>query len=276
MKRFNLYLDEKACDLVSMKQIKAFEKFVDNMFKRFNIDFNFTKHFGDRMGDDRNDPCISMKELADFIKKIYKRQGKSIKGVAGAEAVIKDMQSDLNIPVAVKYDQKNDEFDVVMKTIMRKKNFHTPDKVIKYESYIAEAFNTKIKWTKMDSRSASSGGNIQKYRGKIDNQNIEMSYTVASTAPEVNIVFTVDGTMKVTGKGNQMKIFGAVINHITSWIKEHPEINLINFSSHKEDPDDNSRSKLYSRLVKRYASKMGFKVDEIDLEIFVLYILKRK
>ena len=276
MKRFNSYLDERACDLVNMKQIKAFEKFVDNMFKRFNIDFNFTKHFGDRMSDSRNEPCISMKELADFIKKIYKRQGKSIKSVAGAEAVIKDMQSDLNIPVAVKYDQKNDEFDVVMKTIMRKKNFHTPDKVIKYESYIAEAFNTKIKWTKMDSRSASSGGNIQKYRGKIDNQNIEMSYTIASTAPEVNIVFTVDGTMKVTGKGNQMKIFGAVINHITSWIKEHPEINLINFSSHKEDPNDNSRSKLYSRLVKRYASKMGFKVDEIDIDVMVLYILKRK
>jgi len=276
MKRFNSYLDERACDLVSMKQIKAFEKFVDNMFKRFNIDFNFTKHFGDRMGDDRNDPCISMKELADFIKKIYKRQGKSIKGVAGAEAVIKDMQSDLNIPVAVKYDQKNDEFDVVMKTIMRKKNFHTPDKVIKYESYIAEAFNTKIKWTKMDSRSASSGGNIQKYRGKIDNQNIEMSYTIASTAPEVNIVFTVDGTMKITAKGNQMKIFGAVINHITSWIKEHPEINLVNFSSHKEDPNDNSRSKLYSRLVKRYASKMGFKVEEIDIDVMVLYVLKRK
>ena len=73
MKRFNSYLDERACDLVNMKQIKAFEKFVDNMFKRFNIDFNFTKHFGDRMGDDRNDPCISMKELADFIKKRNRR-----------------------------------------------------------------------------------------------------------------------------------------------------------------------------------------------------------
>tara|TARA_E500000331_G_C17166544_1_gene674103 strand:- start:53 stop:505 length:453 start_codon:yes stop_codon:yes gene_type:complete len=145
-----------------------------------------------------------------------------------------------------------------------------------FYQHMNEAFDTKIKWTKMDSRSASSGGNIQKYRGKIDNQNIEMSYTIASTAPEVNIVFTVDGTMKVTGKGNQMKIFGAVINHITSWIKEHPEINLVNFTSHKEDPDDNSRSKLYSRLVKRYASKMGFKVDEIDIDVMVLYILKRK
>ena len=155
-------------------------------------------------------------------------------------------------------------------------NDNGKDQMKTFYQYMNEAFDTKIKWTKMDSRSASSGGNIQKYRGKIDNQNIEMSYTIASTAPEVNIVFTVDGTMKVTGKGNQMKIFGAVINHITSWIKEHPEINLVNFTSHKEDPDDNSRSKLYSRLVKRYASKMGFKVDEIDIDVMVLYILKRK
>lgn len=134
MKTFKTFITEqKSCDLVGIDKIRAFEKFVDRMFKKLGIDFKFTKHFADRMSDDRNNPCISMKELADFVKKVYKRQGKSLKGVAGAEAVIKDMQSDLNIPVAVKYDSKNDEFDVVMKTIMRKKNFRTPNKVIKYD-----------------------------------------------------------------------------------------------------------------------------------------------
>lgn len=133
MKSFKQHLSEaEECQLVGMKQIKAFEKVVDQLFKKFGIDFNFTRHFADRMGDERNDPCITMKELADFIKKVYARQGKSLKGIAGAEAVIKDMQKDLNIPVAVTYDQRNDEFDVVMKTIMRKKNFKTPNKVIKY------------------------------------------------------------------------------------------------------------------------------------------------
>ena len=46
------------------------------------------------------------------------------------EVVLKDLQSDLNIPVVVKF--KNGEFEVTNKTIMRKKNFKTPDKVIKY------------------------------------------------------------------------------------------------------------------------------------------------
>lgn len=85
---------------------------------------------------------ISAKNLdkaAEVFKRIIeKRRGVKLfrfggpKGIAGTEAVIKDLQSDLNIPIAVKYDSKNDEFDVVMKTIMRKKNFKTPNKTITY------------------------------------------------------------------------------------------------------------------------------------------------
>ena len=135
--------------LIGLDQIKKFESVVDKLFAKYNIDFNFTRHFGDRMDDSRNSPSITLKELAEFIKKMYKRQGKSIKGVAGAEAVLKDIQSDLNIPVAVTYDSNNDEFDVVLKTIMRKKNFTSPDKVIKYES--TYVYGKIIKEVKQDS-----------------------------------------------------------------------------------------------------------------------------
>jgi|TARA_R110000782_G_scaffold76289_2_gene151850 homoserine dehydrogenase len=132
MLSFKQHLTEAQCDLIGMKQIQQFEKIVDQLFKKFDIDFKFTRHFADRMSDERNNPCITLKELAEFIKKIYAKQGKSLKGIAGAEAVVKDIQKDLNIPVAVTYDQRNDEFDVVMKTIMRKKNFKTPNKIIRY------------------------------------------------------------------------------------------------------------------------------------------------
>lgn len=123
---------DQTCDIITPAHMKKFEKVVDQMFQKFNIDFNFTRHFADRMGDDRNKPCIKLKELADVIMKIYRKQGKSIKNIAGAEAVLKDIQTDLNIPVAVEYDRKADEFDVVMKTIMRKKDFKTPNKIIRY------------------------------------------------------------------------------------------------------------------------------------------------
>ena len=143
------YMESVQNGLIGLDQIKKFESVVDKLFAKYDIDFNFTRHFGDRMDDSRNNPSITLKELAEFIKKMYKRQGKSIKGVAGAEAVLKDIQSDLNIPVAVTYDSNNDEFDVVLKTIMRKKNFTSPDKVIKYES--TDVYRKIIKEVKQDS-----------------------------------------------------------------------------------------------------------------------------
>lgn len=117
---------------ITVAQMKEFEKFVDRMFEKYKIDFEFTKHFGERMNDDRNTPKIKLKELADLIKKIYNKHGNPLKGQAGAELVVKDLQSDLNMPIVVKYDSKNDEIDIVAKTIMRKKNFSTPNPVIKY------------------------------------------------------------------------------------------------------------------------------------------------
>lgn len=129
---FETLLEQDACDLVSVSQMKAFEKFVDRMFDKYNIDFEFTKHFGDRMGDERNTPCIKMKELADLITKIYKKHGNPLKGKEGAEVVVKDIQSDLNIPFVIDYNPKNDEFKFTAKTIMRKKNFATPNEIIKY------------------------------------------------------------------------------------------------------------------------------------------------
>lgn len=117
---------------ITMSQMKDFEKFVDRMFEKYKIDFNFTKHFGDRMNDTRNAPKIKLKELADLIKKIYAKHGNPLKGKAGAEVVIKDLQSDLNMPIAIEYDSAKDEIDVIAKTIMRKKNFTTPNQVIKY------------------------------------------------------------------------------------------------------------------------------------------------
>lgn len=119
-------------DEITVAKMKDFEKFVDRMFEKFKIDFDFTKHFGERMNDERNSPKIKLKELADLIKKIYAKNGNPLKGQAGAELVVKDIQSDLNMPVVIKYDEKNDEIDVVAKTIMRKKNFSTPNPVIKY------------------------------------------------------------------------------------------------------------------------------------------------
>ena len=135
MLRFKQFVTEaESCPILTTAHMKAFEQFVDKMFAKFNIDFDFTKHFRERMTDSRNDPCIDMKELAGMIQKIYKKYQngeKSLSKFVDAEAVIKDMQTDLNMPIAVEYDRKSDDLVVIAKTIMRKKNFRTPSPEIK-------------------------------------------------------------------------------------------------------------------------------------------------
>jgi histidinol phosphatase-like enzyme len=135
MLRFIQFVEQKdACPILTAAHMKAFEQFVDKLFAKFGIDFEFTRHFRDRMSHERNDPCIDMKELASMIQKIYKKyQGgeKSLNKFVDAEAVIKDLQTNLNMPIAVEYDRKNDELVVIAKTIMRKKNFRTPNPEIK-------------------------------------------------------------------------------------------------------------------------------------------------
>jgi hypothetical protein len=131
MQSFKTFINEDAqCALITKSDIRELEKFADDLLAKFNIDVEFTKHFGDRMSDDRNTPCIQVKELKDFFRKIYANQGSKIKGNRGIEAVLKDMQKNLNMPVVIDY--RNGEVEVRFKTIMRKKNFTTPSKVISY------------------------------------------------------------------------------------------------------------------------------------------------
>ena len=117
---------------VTQKQINDLEKFADRLLDKFDVDVEFTRHFADRMNDDRNKPKITIPELQRVFKKIAKNKAKNIKANPDSEAVLKDMQSDLNLPVVIKFNRDTEEFDIVNKTIMRKKDFKTSNKVIKY------------------------------------------------------------------------------------------------------------------------------------------------
>jgi hypothetical protein len=117
---------------VTQKQIKDLEVFADRLLDKFGVDVEFTRHFADRMNDDRNNPAISIAELQKLFKKIARNKAKDIKQNANSEAVLNDIQADLNLPVVIKFNRNKEEFEVVNKTIMRKKNFKTSNKVIKY------------------------------------------------------------------------------------------------------------------------------------------------
>ena len=122
---------------VTSAQIRDLEKFADRLMNKFDVDIEFTRHFADRVNDSRNKPAITIGELQRFFKKMADNKGKKIKKHGNAEAVLKDMQSDLNLPVVVNW--KNGEFEVVNKTIMRKKGFKTSNPVVQYENAIDSA-----------------------------------------------------------------------------------------------------------------------------------------
>lgn len=131
MLTFKEFLLENECAIYSSDQIKSLEKFADNLLDKFGIDIEFTKHFGERMGDTRNEPCIKIAELQQLFKKIEKDKAKKIKAAGDSEAVLVDLQKELNLPLVIEIDD-NDEFVVRFKTIMRKRDFKTPNVKIKY------------------------------------------------------------------------------------------------------------------------------------------------
>lgn len=126
----NMLNEEAQCALITQADIRELEKFADSLLNDYGIDVEFTRHFGDRMSDERNTPCINVKELKDFFRKVYVNKGMKIKGNRGIEAILKDLQRNLNMPVVIDY--KNGEVEVTFKTIMRKKNFTSPNKSISY------------------------------------------------------------------------------------------------------------------------------------------------
>ena len=125
---FTESFDTKSKEITD-KDLKEIEKYADSLFKAVNIDVNFTRHFLERVNDVRNIKQITHDELTALFRKTYKMYGTRIPKLGpDAEAVINDMQSNINLPFVLKWDAKSQELDLVAKTIMRKKNFLTPNK----------------------------------------------------------------------------------------------------------------------------------------------------
>ncbi len=111
---------------VTQADIDMLEVFADRLFAKVGIDVEFTRHFLDRVNDERNVRQITMSELTRLFKQEFKRWGKQVAQLGpDAEAVFKDLQTDVNMPFALRYDKNNNELDLIAKTVMRKKDFKT-------------------------------------------------------------------------------------------------------------------------------------------------------
>jgi hypothetical protein len=116
---------------ISSEQMNLVEDYADRLFKELGLDVEFSKHFRDRLNDPRNAKPISAAELIGLFKRAYQRSGKKIAEMPpNAEAVLQDMRTDINTPFIIEFDRKNGDLDLVLKTIMRKKNFTSTNEII--------------------------------------------------------------------------------------------------------------------------------------------------
>ena len=129
-------MDKEKVELMSVTavDIQQLEAFADRIFANVGIDVEFTKHFKDRVNSERNAKPIVPAELTRLFKQERKRYGKPIAQMGpDSEAVMRDLQTDINVPFALVLDKDNDELDLIAKTVMRKKDFDTPNRVFAVE-----------------------------------------------------------------------------------------------------------------------------------------------
>ena len=137
MKKKTKAKNESVERTITDQDLQQLETYADRLFASLGIDVEFSKHFKDRVNDPRNAKPITMAELTRLFKQIYKQHGRPIAQLGpDAEAVMKDMRTDVNIPFALQWDGK--ELDLVAKTVMRKPNFATPNQEFTVEAYMMD------------------------------------------------------------------------------------------------------------------------------------------
>jgi len=126
-------------EYISAGQLNQVEKHLDKIWAKVGIDVEFTRHFHDRVNDARNKKPISSAEVIKIFRQVYKKFGKHIASLPdGVNVLFKDMQTDINVPVVLRYDNKNKEIDMISKTVMRKKNFKSSTKKYSVENKLNE------------------------------------------------------------------------------------------------------------------------------------------
>ena len=129
---------------VTQQQLDSLEQVLDRVFAQLGIDVEFTRHFLDRVNDERNIKQITLSELGQLFKKEFMRWGKPIARLGpDAEAVMKDLATDINIPFALNWNKATGMLELVAKTVMRKKNFRTPNQEFPVETYTLTASQQK-------------------------------------------------------------------------------------------------------------------------------------
>jgi hypothetical protein len=143
--------------------------------------------------------------------------------------------------------------------------------------YTTEAFDKPYKWK------VYRDGEFWQYQFKTDDGRDGMVSIDSIGMKNIIVNFDIGGHIGITGRGDSFRIFATVLDIIGDIIKNHSP-KMIVFSASKESWDREegeyvsspSRSKLYKKLVQRFASKAGYKSKVDDSKKQTLFSLEKK
>lgn len=140
--------------------------------------------------------------------------------------------------------------------------------MISFKQYISELFDKPYRYVLRKLNRNSYMAELKLQDGSPLNVHIS-----SNDGRRWEIEFRKNYSINATGEGDEFKIFSTVISIIKEFVElEAPAV--IMFYASKDD--GNSRAKLYTRMVKKFANKMGYSSQSSDVFGAEVYTLKKK
>lgn len=112
---------------ITREQLFKLESLLNRLFNQIGIDVVLTTtHFIARANQIRGDGPIYLQDIRDLFQKAYTKYNKKIVQYGkGFEAVLRDIQTNLNVPFILDWDRETGRLDIIAKTAMKKRDFRS-------------------------------------------------------------------------------------------------------------------------------------------------------
>jgi predicted nucleotidyltransferase len=137
---------------------------------------------------------------------------------------------------------------------------------------VAEGFDQPypLKWEKSDY------GDMDALAKLPDGSPLSIMFNLADMSEnDWGVEFYRNNSQSVTGEGDAQRVFATVLTAIGQFIKKQKPDTLF-FTAVKEEDPTGSRTKLYDRLVQRYATGLGYNLQKVEYPEQTGYKLTRK
>ena len=233
-------LDSESCgpfDGGCLLVAKALQEIHDGKIIVLVDDKNIAQHAAVLLPNGKIADYDGVKEPKQFIKDFNKNELANIVNIRKLES------GDL--------EGASRNFDLVPELVNTLQSKFSPD-------YINEMFDRPARW-----RIIEDTPSTKKYTASVNGKSLVVIIERFGSLWEIN--FTVEGKLDVTGTGDEVLVFSTVLDIIKDFIySETPQ--KIEFHSELEKGNNykDSRTKLYNRLVKKFANQYGYDLNILD------------